>query len=167
MKSYNWEPYTLPPEVEGAKDLTFELLPPDAQQMLRLRAASGNASGIIPKDSVFEPYSVEVAVGAMSELDVFAVCGLRPQIIGAMSVDPRMDEDFLWLDSLAVDPRERSRGIGAEAIRVAEMVARNYNLSVIAGNAQPNERTLLFYQKNGFDIFGTSGDYLRIMKDVA
>lgn len=52
MKSYNWGPYTLPPEVEDAKDLTFELLPPDTQQKLRLRAASGNASGIIPKDSV-------------------------------------------------------------------------------------------------------------------
>lgn len=166
MKSYEWALYRLPESLEDPAQLTFLSLPSDVQQILRLRAASASEKGAIPTDEVFSPYSIEMTIESVAELEVYVARNSLSRVVGAMAVDPRPDQGMLWLDSLAVDPRVRSRGIGSSAIALAERIATRHGFSTIAGNSQPNERTLAFYDRNGFDIYETGGPYLRIAKDV-
>lgn len=60
-----------------------------------------------------------------------------------------------WLEDLFVLPRYQNRGIGTEAIRLAEEIVREYSVSLYIEAAARNRRAIALYHKLGYQCLNT------------
>ena len=60
-----------------------------------------------------------------------------------------------WLEDLFVLPEYQGRGIGSQAIRLAEAMVRQYSQSMYIEAAARNERAIRLYRRLGYDCLNT------------
>lgn len=60
-----------------------------------------------------------------------------------------------WLEDLFVLPEYQGRGIGSQAVRLAEAMVRQYSQSLYIEAAARNERAIRLYRRLGYDCLNT------------
>lgn len=60
-----------------------------------------------------------------------------------------------WLEDLFVLPEYQGRGIGSQAVRLAEAMVRQYSQSMYIEAAARNERAVRLYRRLGYDCLNT------------
>ncbi len=60
-----------------------------------------------------------------------------------------------WLEDLFVLPEYQGRGIGSQAVRMAEDLVRQYSQSMYIEAAARNERAIRLYRRLGYDCLNT------------
>lgn len=60
-----------------------------------------------------------------------------------------------WLEDLFVLPEYQGRGIGSQAVRLAEAMVRQYSQSMYIEAAARNERAIRLYRRLGYDCLNT------------
>ena len=60
-----------------------------------------------------------------------------------------------WLEDLFVLPEYQGRGIGGQAVRLAEAMVRQYSQSMYVEAAARNEAAIRLYRRLGYDCLNT------------
>jgi GNAT superfamily N-acetyltransferase len=138
---------------------------PDLQNFLLLRKAAAREDGSMPRAE--ELWGVGEIVEAMRGLEHF-VCRRAGKVVGAMSINttPAPNAESVWLDTIAIVPDFRGRGLGALGLRLAALLAKDRGARRIGANAVQNPQTLEFYSRNGFRRNGARELYVPIVGDV-
>lgn len=60
-----------------------------------------------------------------------------------------------WLEDIFVLPEYQGRGIGSQAVRLAETIVKQYSVSMYIEAAARNERAIRLYHRLGFDCLNS------------
>lgn len=79
---------------------------------------------------------------------------LEETAVGLLHLGSRGGE-IDWLEDLFVLPEYQGRGIGSQAVRLAEAIVRQYSQSMYIEAAARNERAVRLYRRLGYDCLNT------------
>lgn len=155
-----WNRYRIPQK----EYFGFSELPRTAQEVLRLRGASGNVKGEVPDG--YGPIITGLLVGAVDDLRTFVFRTGDSRVLAAMSLAGKKGDNYVVLDSLAVQPDARGLGIGRTGLHFAATKLQEQDTVWLSGNAVRNPDTLRFYAQHGFDLVDTGDECVHIAGDV-
>lgn len=155
-----WERYRVP----AVSEVDLTSFPVELERFMKLRAAASHPQQL-PK--FVYPDAAYKAFYALQELDAYAYRSGNGAIIGAMTLDmePWDDRERVWLDTLALAPRNRKAGIGRRALILAAQETESAGLSRIEASAVRS--AVPFYTRCGFETRGDeSGELVNIVGSV-
>ena len=89
-------------------------------------------------------------------------------IIAFLSIEVHHeDEEYIYLNDLSVTEQYRSKGIGTELIRTAEVYANEINIHAICFHVEKsNVAAFRLYERLGYTIFADQGSRYLMIKSI-